>query len=55
MAVRPDDRVPSARDLRLALAELLDPAAWTRADAAAFWRAAGSTAGPAVSGPVAAG
>jgi serine/threonine-protein kinase len=55
MAVRPDDRVPSARDLRLALAELHDPAAWTRADAAAFWRAAGSTAGPAVSGPVAAG
>ena len=40
MAVRPDERLPSARDRRLALAELHDPAPWTRADAAAFWRRA---------------
>lgn len=40
MAGRPEERVPSARDLRLALAEIHDRAAWTRADAAAFWRAA---------------
>jgi serine/threonine-protein kinase len=41
MAVRPEERVSSARDLRLALAEIHDRAAWTRADAAAFWRATG--------------
>jgi hypothetical protein len=32
--------VSSARDLRLALAGIHGRAAWTRADAAAFWRAA---------------
>ena len=40
MAGRPEERVPSACDLRLALAGVHDRAAWTRADAAAFWRAA---------------
>ena len=41
MAVRPDERVQSARDLRLALSELHEPVSWTRADAAASWRSAG--------------
>ena len=40
MAVQPEERVPSAHALRLALAGVQEPAAWTRADAAAFWRAA---------------
>jgi serine/threonine-protein kinase len=41
MAVRPDERVQSARDLRLALSQLHETASWTRADAAASWRSAG--------------
>jgi hypothetical protein len=40
VAARPEERVPSVRDVRLALAEIHDAAGWTRADAAAFWRAA---------------
>jgi serine/threonine-protein kinase len=40
VAVQPEERVSSARDLRLALAGIHGRAAWTRADAAAFWRAA---------------
>lgn len=35
----PADRVQSARELHDALAEVRDPAAWTRDDAEAFWLA----------------
>jgi len=45
MAVGPDDRVQSARDLRLALTELHDVGGWTRADAVAFWRAVAERTG----------
>ncbi len=41
MAARPDERVQSTRDLRLALSQLHETASWTRADAAASWRSAG--------------
>jgi serine/threonine-protein kinase len=36
----PDDRMQSARELHDALEAVYDPAAWTREDALAFWRAA---------------
>ena len=38
LAVAPEDRFRSARDLRDALARVYDPTAWTRADAENFWR-----------------
>jgi len=40
LARSPEDRIQSARELREALAALLDPAAWTPADAETFWKAA---------------
>jgi serine/threonine-protein kinase len=41
LARLPEDRIQSARELRLALERLYDPAAWARADAERFWSMAG--------------
>jgi serine/threonine protein kinase len=41
LALLPEERVQSAREMREALAALHDPAAWTRADAENFWSMAG--------------
>ena len=38
LAVLPDDRFQSARELGEALARIYDPSDWTRADAEEFWR-----------------
>lgn len=39
LAVSPEDRFQSARELHDALARVYDPAAWTREDGEDFWRA----------------